>query len=143
MKNIYYFLTWFFTLIFTSAVDALWHLVFFGKQYAQDFKPIGRAVNGKFAFDPIFGLLAQVAMTAAIVFLVLYKKSASLFEAGVIGATAGILAISVYGLSSHALLKNWTMRLTILEVVWGPILGALAGVFTYWTITNLNPKGFT
>jgi uncharacterized membrane protein len=44
----------------------------------------------------------------------------------------GILAISVYGLVNQALIKDWTWTLTILEVVWGPIIGALGGTFIAW-----------
>ena len=43
-----------------------------------------------------------------------------------------VLGISVYGLVNQALIKDWTWRLTLLEFVWGPIIGALAGLFIGW-----------
>ena len=39
------------------------------------------------------------------------------------------LGVSVYGLVSHWLIRDWSAGMTILEVVWGPLLGAFAGVF--------------
>jgi uncharacterized membrane protein len=49
-----------------------------------------------------------------------------------VGALGGVLAISVYGLVNQALIKDWAWRLTILEVVWGPIIGGLGGLFIAW-----------
>jgi uncharacterized membrane protein len=49
-----------------------------------------------------------------------------------VGILGGILAISVYGLVNQALIKDWSWRLTVLEVVWGPIIGGLGGLFIAW-----------
>ena len=49
-----------------------------------------------------------------------------------IGALAGILAITVYGITNYALFKDWSLKLTNLEVIWGPMLGGLSGAFIIW-----------
>lgn len=68
-----------------------------------------------------------------IVVLVLYgMQKGQMWEAALIGALCGILAITVYGFTNYALFRNWNMTLTILEVVWGPILGGLSGIFVFW-----------
>ena len=54
-----------------------------------------------------------------------------------VGAMGGVLAISVYGLVNQALINNWPWRLTILEVVWGPIIGGLGGLFIAWMYRGL------
>ena len=78
------------------------------------------------------------ALLLALVFLVLYKtQKGTLAEAVLVGAVAGILAITVYGVTNFALFKDWTFVLTILEVVWGPILGGLSGAFAFWMKTLL------
>jgi uncharacterized membrane protein len=53
-------------------------------------------------------------------------------------SAAGVLAISVYGLVNQAVIDKWTWRLTIPEVVWGPIIGGLVGLFIAWTYRELN-----
>lgn len=126
-------LVWLISFVFTSLIDAFWHLGVFRRIYAEGMKPLARTRNGKMTFNALTGILAQVLVVTCIVFLVLYKVNAANFlDAALIGAAAGALAITVYGLTNYSLLKDWKMSLTILEVVWGPILGGLTGVFTVW-----------
>jgi len=40
--------------------------------------------------------------------------------------------ITVYGLTNYALFKDWSLKLTVLEVIWGPMLGSSSGVFVIW-----------
>ncbi len=95
-------------------------------------------VGGKLDLQLIPGLLAQLLLVATTLFLVLYKTGGhpKLLQGALIGAACGILAISVYGLVNYALIHNWGLEITILEVLWGPMIGALGGV----TITYLADK---
>jgi len=128
-----YLLIWLLSFVFTSAIDALWHLGIFRKMYAEGMKPVARMSEGKMAFHPLAGIVAQILVVTCIVFLVLYKNQKIEFlDAALIGMAAGILAITVYGITNYALLKNWSLSLTILEVIWGPILGGLSGIFVFW-----------
>jgi len=87
----------------------------------------------KITLNPVAGILAQVLVVTCIVFLVLFKtQKVNYLEAALIGAIAGILAIAVYGLTNYALFKDWSFKLTVLEVIWGPMLGASSGVFVIW-----------
>ncbi|MEA2056474.1 MAG: DUF2177 family protein [Patescibacteria group bacterium] len=60
------------------------------------------------------------------------RADSNLKRGALIGTAAGVLAISVYGLVNYALVKNWTLDITILKVVWGRILGGLSGLFVIW-----------
>ena len=87
----------------------------------------------KVTFNPIAGVLSQVLVVTCIVFLVLYKtQKVNYPEAMLIGAIAGILAITVYGVTNYALFKDWSLKLTVLEAIWGPMLGGLSGAFVVW-----------
>jgi len=89
--------------------------------------------GNKMAINPFAGILSQVLVVTCIVFLVLFKtQNVSYLEAALIGAIAGILAITVYGLTNYALFKDWSLKLAVLEVIWGPILGASSGAFVIW-----------
>jgi uncharacterized membrane protein len=128
-----YLILWIATLIFTSLIDVVWHVGIWGKAYKEGIKPLARMNGGKFAFNAIAGLLAQVLVVTSIVFLVLFKSSGySLLNAAVIGAVAGVLAITVYGLTNYSLFKDWSLKLTVLEVIWGPFLGGFTGIFAAW-----------
>ena len=133
MNILRYFLVWLLSFAFTSLIDAIWHLVIFKKAYSEGIKPLARMSGDKMAINPISGILAQVLVVTCIVFLVLYKvQKVNYQEAMLIGAIAGILAITVYGLTNYALFKDWSLNLTVLEVIWGPILGASSGAFVLW-----------
>jgi len=133
MNIIRYFLVWVLSFAFTSLIDAIWHLGIFKKAYSEGIKPLARMSGDKMAINPFAGILSQVLVVTCIVFLVLFKtQRVNYLEAALIGAIAGILAITVYGLTNYALFKDWSLELTVLEVIWGPMLGASSGAFVIW-----------
>jgi uncharacterized membrane protein len=133
-----YALLWVMSFVFTSLIDALWHLVLFRRSYGQGIKPLARMSGEKMAFQPAAGLLSQVLVVSGIVFLVLMLAGKGNYgTALLVGAAAGVLAISVYGVTNYALFKDWNLTLTVLELVWGPILGGLSGLFVFWARTLL------
>jgi uncharacterized membrane protein len=128
-----YALLWLGAFVFTSAIDAFWHLVLFGRAYKEGLRPLARMADGKFAFKGAAALLSQALVVTALLLLVLIKsEGATWAAAALIGALAGILAISVYGVTNYALLKDWGLAITLLEIAWGPIIGGCSGAFAFW-----------
>lgn len=126
-------LLWVASFVLTSLVDAIWHLGIFRGIYSAEFKPLARMNGDKMVFKAFPGMMAQVLVVTCIVALVLIKASDGvLWEAVIIGALAGILGITVYGFTNYALMKDWSLSLTVLEVVWGPLLGGISGGFVFW-----------
>jgi uncharacterized membrane protein len=133
-----YAILWLGAFVFTSAIDAFWHLALFGRPYKEGLKPLARMANGRFAFKGAAALLAQVLVVTSVLLLVLLKsEGATLAAAALVGALAGILAISVYGVTNYALLKDWGLGITVLETIWGPIIGGCSGAFAFWLKTLL------
>jgi uncharacterized membrane protein len=128
-----YVLLWALSFIMTSLIDAVWHLGFFGKIYKEGIKPLARMNGDKMAFNPVAGIISQVLVVSCIFFLVLYKvQKGTAGEAFLVGAAAGILAVTVYGITNYALFKDWGLAVTLLEMAWGPFLGGLSGLFIFW-----------
>jgi uncharacterized membrane protein len=128
-----YALLWVVSFAFTSAIDAAWHLGIFRKAYTEGIKPLARMSGDKMAFNGPAGILSQVMVVTCIVVLVLYKAGQGTYGGALlVGALAGVLAISVYGITNYALFKDWGSTVTILEMIWGPILGGLSGIFIFW-----------
>ena len=129
-----YVAIWFAAFFGISFIDALWHLVLFGWAYGPDFRLVARTKDGKIALQPIPGLVSQIFVVSALmVMTILSVRAGQGYPVNVlVGALGGVLAISVYGLVNQALIDRWTWRLTILEVVWGPIIGGLGGLFIAW-----------
>jgi uncharacterized membrane protein len=119
---------WVLTLILFSLVDAFWHLVIFGRAYKEDFKPLALVQGEKIVFRKIWGFLAQFFLVSSLIVLVLMKNPASLKDSVIIGFLVGVLAITVYGFTNYSLMKDWSLRLTLLEAFWGPVLGGWGGL---------------
>lgn len=119
---------WVITLVLFSLADALWHFLIFGRAYKEDFKVLALLENDRIVFRKAYGLLAQIVLITCLVLLVLLRDPGNLKISALVGALVGLLAITVYGLTNYALIKDWSARLMVLEVVWGPLLGAWGGL---------------
>ncbi len=123
-----YVLLWIITLVLFSLVDALWHLVLFGRAYKADFKVLALIQNDLIVFRSSYGFLAQLVLVSCLILLVLLRDPGNIKISLLVGTLVGLLTITVYGLTNYALMKDWSPRLMILEVVWGPLLGAWGGL---------------
>lgn len=129
-----YLLVWLITFVAVSVLDALWHLVLFKNLYLEGLRPVARMQDGQLAMKGLPGLLSQVLVITAYMVLVLYKAPDDMnaLDAAIVGAAGGALAISVYGLVNYALVDGWGSTITILEVIWGPLIGAISGLIIVW-----------
>ncbi|MDQ2083068.1 DUF2177 family protein [Xanthobacteraceae bacterium Astr-EGSB] len=53
-------------------------------------------------------------------------KSGSILVAVVYGALFGFFTYATYDLTNHATLRNWPWQVTVLDIAWGTLLGAIA-----------------
>jgi len=119
---------WLLTLVLFSLADAIWHFLIFGRAYKEDFKPLALVEQDRIVFRKFYGFLAQLVLISSLILLVLLCKPENLKISVLVGVLVGLLAITVYGLTNYALMKDWSFRLTLLEVFWGPVLGAWGGL---------------
>jgi uncharacterized membrane protein len=102
-------------------MDAVWLLV--------TSKPLYRAALGDM-------LLPNLNAIPAVVFYLVYPigllvfaiapalRSGTLLSAAVYGALFGVLAYGTYDLTNFATLKNWTLQITIADMIWGAFASA-------------------
>jgi uncharacterized membrane protein len=57
----------------------------------------------------------------------------SLGRAFVVGAFFGLVAYATYDLSSQALVRNWPVVVTVVDLVWGALLTGLVSVIGLWS----------
>jgi uncharacterized membrane protein len=64
-------------------------------------------------------------------------KSGSISTAAIYGALFGFFTYATYDLTNQATLRNWTLQLTLVDVAWGIILGAISASISVWLMTKL------
>ncbi len=105
----------------------------------------------RFYNDQIGHLLkANVNWIAAIVFYFIFIVGIVTFvlvpawndgtwvQALLMGGLFGFIAYSTYDLTNLSTLKDWPMALTIVDLIWGTILGASTSVITYGILYILS-----
>lgn len=80
---------------------------------------------------------------AAIIFYVLYivflmifaimpaLQTSSLNDAMLYGALYGFITYATYDLTNLATLKNWPLKVTLIDITWGTLLGFSVSTLTY------------
>jgi uncharacterized membrane protein len=127
-----YFVSYLSALVTFVIVDAIW----LGTMSSRLYKPILRDV-----------LLPQFAIMPAVVFYLAYPvglvifavnpalKAGSLQTAVMLGALFGLFTYGTYDLTNQATLRNWTTTLTLVDLIWGSVLGAITAASAF-TITS-------
>ncbi|MHB1205746.1 MAG: DUF2177 family protein [Rhodospirillaceae bacterium] len=108
-----------------------------------------RTMTGRF-YRPALGdlLLAQPNLAPAAAFYLLYPAGLMLFvvlpalrgggvgHAAVWGALFGLFTYGTYDLTNQATLRNWSTTLTVVDISWGTILGAIAAAGATWIVAR-------
>ena len=93
--------------------------------------------------------ISGVNLPPAIVFYLVYPigllifavqpalKSGSLTHAVVYGALFGLFTYATYDLTNYATLRNWTLQLTLVDIAWGAVLGAIASLLSFLAASKL------
>ena len=110
------------------AIDALWLTFYMGPAY--------KAALGDL-------LLAQPRLASAAAFYLLFAVGVVVFAvapalradswqtAALLGGLLGLVAYGTYDLTNYSVLKAWPLGLTLIDIVWGALLSAAAGVAGY------------
>jgi len=68
-------------------------------------------------------------------------KAGSMTQAASYGALFGFFTYMTYDLTNQSTLRNWTLSLTVVDVLWGTALGAVAAVTGCWIAMTLAGTG--
>ncbi len=89
-------------------------------------------------------LLSDVKMAPAAIFYLLYPaglvifavapalKSGNVSLALMFGALFGLFTYATYDLTNYATLRNWTAQITIIDIMYGAVMGGLASAAGYY-----------
>ncbi len=88
---------------------------------------------------PAAGLFYGIYPVGLVFFAVLPAlKSGSLAQATLNGALFGFFTYMTYDLTNQATLRNWTSQLSLIDVGWGTLLGAISATAAFWITAKLT-----
>lgn len=128
--------SYFVALVTFLAVDMLW----LGTMASRFYKP----TLGDIA-------ISGVNLPPAILFYAIYPvgliifaidpalKTGSWTAALIYGALFGFFTYATYDLTNQATLRNWTTLLTLVDIAWGTVLGAITSVVGVLAVSKLIP----
>ena len=92
-------------------------------------KEIGNFYKEK--FNLYSALLLYILLAVGVVFIVLNNNfSTNLLSAMVVGAVFGLIVYGVYDLTNFAIIKNWPLKIVVIDMVWGTFLLGIVSFLT-------------
>ncbi len=116
------------------ALDYVWLGVFASKLYKRELGPFLRLSGNE--MQPIVwaALLVYLAIPLGIVLFVLPRVAADNPTGSSLlwGALYGIVLYTVYEMTNYALVRDWPLRLALIDICWGGLLNALGALAATW-----------
>lgn len=121
------------TAVVFLAIDFVW-LSTVGRWYVAQLKPLLRD-SPNFVYAGAFYL---VYAAAVVVLAVLPAVDAqSLRTALIYGAVLGLAAYGTYDMTNLSTLRDYPVRVAVVDIVWGTVLTAVAAAAGYVAVTRL------
>lgn len=82
----------------------------------------------------VAAIIFYLLFVAGLVFFVIQPsvEKADIAHALLTGAFFGLVTYATYDLTNLATLRNWPLKMTLVDLLWGTVLGALVAVITTW-----------
>ncbi|MGM0482893.1 MAG: DUF2177 family protein [Patescibacteria group bacterium] len=105
---------------------------------------LGVIARGVYAEEIGFLMKKDVNWQAALIFYVIFVAglvlfvinpavaSASFLNALIFGAVFGLVTYSTYDLTNLSVLKDWPLKITVIDIIWGTVLASSVSVVTYY-----------
>lgn len=124
-----YFLPYLAALIVLGLLDALW-LGLVAKDFYR--QAMGEQMVEQIRWAP--ALVFYLAYPAALVALALLPAGQPWPQQVARAALVGLVAYGVYDLTNLATLRQWPLRLALVDMAWGVTVSALAGAAAAWAL---------
>ncbi len=116
------------------ALDYIWLGVFASSLYKKELGPFLR-MSGD-SLQPIIwaALVVYIAIPLGIILFVLPRVSAnnSAGSARLWGAIYGIVVYAIYDMTNYSLVRDWPLRVSLIDICWGGLLNAIGSVAAAW-----------
>jgi len=112
-------------LLFILAVDFVFLTILMKGFYDSQLKAFSRTVR-------LWSGLAAWALIALGIVVLVIPNTKSYPSAAIYGAIFGLVLYGVYDFSNYAILKDYTIAMTAVDLVWGIFLCTLSSMFAFF-----------
>lgn len=126
-----YIKTYMVALIVFFCVDIVW-LVFVAKKFYQN--ELGFIMSSKPNWWA--AIIFYLIFIVGLVFFVIHPAEVkdSWQYALLVGMLFGFVTYATYDLTNLATLKDWPLVITVIDMIWGTVLGGLVSVITFFVV---------
>jgi uncharacterized membrane protein len=115
-------------LVFVLLVDFLWLGVIAKRFYDKELKNFRSEKVNYFS-----AVIVYVMIAFGIVFFVLSSSRVEgYFSVFIFGAFFGLVVYGVYEFTNFALIKDWPLRVVLVDILWGAFLCSAGSLFGKW-----------
>lgn len=124
------------TTVIFAALDFVWLSLLMGDFYKTHLGALARRSGPD--FDPIWwaALLVYVVLVVGLVTFVLPKATSATTAAGW-GALFGLVTYGTYDLTCQAVIRDWPITMTVVDITWGASICAV----TSWAVVLTERHG--
>jgi len=115
-------------------LDMLWIGILASKFYTNHLGYLAELNNGKITFKLPVGILVQfiISLGLSAVIIMALQLDNRMLVAMLVGACAGFVIYFTYDFTNYSFVKNWSLFVSVIDVLWGTAQGLMAGLYTYW-----------
>ncbi|MDG2002557.1 MAG: DUF2177 family protein [Novosphingobium sp.] len=124
----HYVYGWFASAAAFLTLDAIW----LSQMTSRFYRPaLGDLLADKPRFGPAVAFYLLYITCVLVLAVLPALDKGGLAKAAALGAIVGLLAYGTYDLTNHATLKEWPVRLTLVDMAWGTFLTSLSACAGY------------
>ena len=124
------------TLVAFAAIDAVWLINMAPRLYKPE---IGEVMMEKgFRLTPAM-IFYAIYIGGIVYFAVWPGLTEGVAKAALQGAVLGFICYATYDLTNYATLKVWSLKVTVLDLMWGTVLTGGTAAAGTWLTSKLFP----
>jgi uncharacterized membrane protein len=124
------------TLIAFAAIDAVWLINMAPRLYKPEIGPVMMDEGFRLAPAMIF---YAIYIGGIVWFAVWPGLTEGVARAALQGAILGFVCYATYDLTNYATLKVWSLKVTVLDLMWGTVLTGGTAAAGTWLMSKLFP----
>lgn len=129
-----FFKTLLLSVIIFIFLDMAWLGLVASNLYRQQLGYLATLKNNRIVFNLPVGLATQaiIAIGLAVMIRLTYQLDPRLVTTIGLGALTGFVIYATYDLTNYSFIKDWPLKVTLIDIIWGTLQGSMAGVYVYY-----------